>query len=283
MKPIIHHSLNQPILEKIPDKSIDLIVTSPPYNVGKEFETKTNISHYLLEFISPIYEFHRILKDTGNICWQVGNYINTGEVYPLDILFYKIFKDTDFRLRNRIIWRFGHGLHCRVRLSGRYETILWFSKTNDYKFNLDPIRIPSKYPNKKHYKGEKKGQLSGNPLGKNPSDVWEVLQQDWENEIWEIPNVKHNHPEKTKHPCQFPVELAERCILALSDESDTILDPYCGVGSTLIAAFKNNRYSIGIEKEKSYIDIYQQQMEKFQEGKLITRPINKPIHDPKAK
>ncbi len=184
------------------------------------------------------------------------------------------------KLRNRIIWRFGHGLHASNRFSGRYETILWFTKSDNYIFNLDDVRIPSKYPGKRHFKGPKKGELSGNPKGKNPSDVWDALIRDWEAEIWEIPNVKSNHPEKTVHPCQYPIELVERCILALTNNGSRILDPYVGVGSAVIAALKNNRNAVGIDKERKYIEIAIERIEKLNNGTLKIRPINRPIHKP---
>jgi DNA modification methylase len=186
-------------------------------------------------------------------------------------------------LRNRIIWHFGHGLHASKRFSGRYETILWFSKTDNYIFNLDNVRVPSKYPGKKHFKGPKKGQFSGNPKGKNPSDVWEILIDDWESGVWDIPNVKSNHPEKTEHPCQFPTELVERCLLALTNEGSWVLDPYAGVGSTIIAALKNGRNAIGIDKENKYIEIANERIAKLEDGVLKLRPITKPIHIPSLK
>lgn len=190
-----------------------LIVTSPPYNVGKEYETKKSIEKYLEDQKTIIKELVRVLSPSGSICWQVGNYIDKGEVFPLDFFYYEIFKSFGLKLRNRIIWHFGHGLHSSKRFSGRYETILWFTKEDEYTFNLDDVRVPSKYPGKKHFKGPKKGQYSGNPQGKNPSDIWEIVLNDWENEIWNIPNVKANHVEKTEHPCQYPIELVERCVL----------------------------------------------------------------------
>jgi len=258
----------------------DLIITSPPYNIGKEYESKKTIDEYLEIQRKVITELVRITSSKGSICWQVGNYVHKGEVFPLDIFYYQIFKSLGLYLRNRIIWHFGHGLHTSKRFSGRYETILWFTKSNDYIFNLDDVRVPSKYPGKRHFKGPNKGKLSGNPNGKNPSDVWEIIQNDWESCVWNIPNVKSNHPEKTEHPCQYPVELIERCILALTDENSWVLDPYAGVGSTLVAALKNNRNSVGIEKEKKYVKIANDRIEDFLNGNLKIRPINKPIHVP---
>jgi adenine-specific DNA-methyltransferase len=201
-------------------------------------------------------------------------------VFPLDIFYYDLFKRLGMRLRNRIIWRFGHGLHASKRFSGRYETILWFSKTDTYLFNLDKVRVPSKYPGKRHFKGPKRGLPSCNPNGKNPSDVWEILAQDWEQGVWDIPNVKSNHPEKTIHPCQFPIELVERCVLALTNEGVTVLDPYCGVGSALIAAMKNGRVAIGADKEGQYITEARRRIGQWLDGNLPMRPIGKPVFQP---
>jgi len=268
------------VLKKQEDNKYDLIITSPPYNLGKEYENKKTIEKYLEDQKKIISELIRVLSKRGSICWEVGNFVEKGEVYPLDIYYYKIFKDYGLKLRNKIIWHFGHGLHASNRFSGRYETILWFTKSDDYIFNLDNVRIQSKYPGKRHYKGPNKGKLSGNPKGKNPSDVWEILLKDWENELWNIPNVKANHPEKTEHPCQFPVELVERCVLALTNEDSWILDPFVGVGSTIIAAIKNGRKVVGIDKEKKYCDIAKIRVKQLIEGKLKTRPINKQIHKP---
>lgn len=273
-------------LKKQKDSSIKLIITSPPYNIGKEYETVTSLKQYLEKIEPIISESVRTLSDDGSICWEVGNYIDpvTSEVYPLDIYYYEIFKKYGLQLRNRIIWHFGHGLQCEKRFSGRYETILWFSKTDNYTFNLDDVRIPSKYPGKKSYKGENKGKLSGNPKGKNPEDVWQAtverLYDDWERQIWDVPNVKSNHPEKTIHPCQFPIELVERCVLALTNENDIVYDPFAGVGSTLLAALKNNRRAFGTELMQEYIDIGLERIKALSKDELKTRPIYQRIYEP---
>ena len=266
-------------IKKFKDEKFKLIITSPPYNVGKEYEVNKSIEEYLDEQNVIIEQLIRVLHPQGSICWQVGNFIKNGEVFPLDFFYYNIFKSKGLFLRNRIIWQFGHGLHSSKRFSGRYETILWFTKSNKYTFNLDSVRIPSKYPGKKHFKGSKKGQYSGNPNGKNPSDIWQILLNDWEKEIWNIPNVKSNHVEKTEHPCQYPIELVERCLLALTDENDWILDPYAGVGSTILASLKNNRNAIGIERVKKYKDIGQKRVKDLGKGILKFRPLEKPIYD----
>lgn len=271
------------ILQNYDDEKFDLIITSPPYNIGKSYETKTSIEEYLETQEEIIVELIRVLSNKGSICWQVGNFVDKGEIYPLDIFYYQIFKRHGLKLRNRIIWHFGHGLHASNRFSGRYETILWFTKSDSYIFNLDDVRVPAKYPGKRHFKGPNKGKLSGNPKGKNPSDIWEIVVNDWENELWNIPNVKSNHPEKTSHPCQYPIELVERCVLALTEEKSWVLDPFNGVGSAVIAALKNNRHAIGIDRDKEYCQLAEERIVDLKEGKLKIRPINKPIHKPDKK
>ena len=265
---LIKHIDNLEFVNSIEDKSVQLVVTSPPYNIGKAYEKKIDLDLYITNQKTLIEMCLKKLKPGGSICWQVGNHVDNGEIFPLDTILYPIFKNFKLKLRNRIIWHFGHGLHCSKRLSGRYETILWFTKGDDYIFNLDPIRVPSKYPNKKYFKGPNSGKISGNPLGKNPSDVWE------------IPNVKSNHIEKTIHPCQFPVELVERLVLALTNKDDIVLDPHMGVGSSVIAAVKHNRRGYGCEIVQEYVDIARDRINEFYAGRLKTREMGKPIYDP---
>lgn len=269
--------------QQLPSDHFALILTSPPYNIGKSYETQVGLDTYLAAQTVVIEQLVRLLRADGSICWQVGNYVDNGEVFPLDIYFYPIFKRLGLHLRNRVVWHFNHGLHASKRFSGRYEMLLWFTKTDQYVFNLDPVRVPSKYPGKLHYKGDKRGQPSGNPLGKNPSDFWELLQEEWTECVWEIPNVKANHTEKTSHPCQFPVELVERCVLAMTNEHDWVLDPFAGSGSTLIAAAKHDRRAVGIDHEQAYVQLAQDRLHALQNGQLKLRPMGKPVHKPSGR
>ena len=259
---------NLKFMRRLDDESMKLIVTSPPYNIGKSYESKRSHDVYIEEQVACIAEAVRVLHPKGSICWQVGNHVRRGEVFPLDILLYPLFKNHGLKLRNRIIWTFGHGLHCYKRFSGRHETILWFTKSDDYIFNLDHVRVPAKYPYKKYFKGPNKGELSCNPLGKNPEDVWD------------IPNVKYNHVEKTDHPCQFPIGLVERLVLALTKKGDAVLDPYLGVGSSAIAALQHKRIAYGCDLDKHYIDTTWKRIHEFRSGVLKIRPLNKPIYNP---
>ena len=272
--------ISQKTLTAVPGGAVKLITTSPPYNLGKEYEIQTNLDRYL-EHLDPIVdELVRVLHPQGSLCWQVGNYVEKGEVFPLDILFYPFFKRHGLKLRNLVIWTFEHWLHASKRFSVRYETILWFTKGDDYTFNLDPVRVPSKYPGKRHYKGDKYGQPSGNPLGKNPGDTWRVVERDWDAQLWDIPNVKANHPEKTIHPCQFPIELIERCVLALTEEDDWVLDPFAGVGSTVLAALKQNRRGMACELKPEYVAETKRRIGDFYAGRLRYRPLGRPVHQP---
>lgn len=259
---------NLAFMAKFPDASIKLIVTSPPYNVGKSYERRATLESYLQSQRSVIAECVRLLHPAGSLCWQVGNFVDRGEIVPLDAVLYPIFKAHHLKLRNRIVWHFGHGLHCQKRLSGRYETINWFTKGDGYTFNLDPIRVPSKYPGKRHFKGPNAGKLSGNPKGKNPTDVWA------------FPNVKNNHVEKTIHPCQFPVELVERLVLSMTDEGDAVLDPYMGVGTTVVGALLHGRKGYGCDIVDEYVEIARQRADAVRSGTLKTRPMGKPIYNP---
>ncbi|MBL8152909.1 MAG: site-specific DNA-methyltransferase [Anaerolineae bacterium] len=273
----------QDFLRDVPDETVSLILTSPPYNLGKAYENRVAIEAYLDSQRPIIAELGRVLKAGGSLCWQVGNFVEDGEVFPLDMLYYNLFKQQGLKLRNRIVWHFEHGLHAQKRFSGRYEMLLWFTKGDEYTFNLDPVRVPSKYPGKRHFKGPNKGKPSGNPLGKNPSDLWRFLIEEWEEGIWEIPNVKSNHPEKTIHPCQFPVELVERCVLAFTNAGEWVLDPFAGVGSTLIGAVRHQRRAMGAEKEPEYARIARERLNAQFDGVLRTRPLGKPVHQPSGR
>ena len=257
-------------LKQIPSESIKLVVTSPPYNIGKEYENKLTLDSYVQQQTKVIKECVRVLSPNGSLCWQVGNFVQKGAVMPLDIVLAPVLLSFNLKMRNRIIWHFEHGLHCAKRFSGRYETISWFTKSDDYTFHLDPVRVPQKYPGKKYFKGPKAGEYSCNPLGKNPGD------------LWIIPNVKNNHVEKTEHPCQFPVELVERLVLSMTDKKDWVLDPFLGSGTSIIAALKHGRRGAGAEINKKYVKLARDRVQLLKEGLLKTRAMNTPVYNPKS-
>lgn len=254
-------------LRSLPSQEAQLIVTSPPYNVGKSYEKRISFEEYLENQRLVIVECVRILKPGGSVCWQAGHYLaGESQIIPLDLAFHPLFAQHEcLRLRNRIIWHYSHGLNCRRRFSGRHETILWYTKGDQYTFDLDAVRVPQKYPGKRAYKGPNRGKYSGNPLGKNPGDVWE------------FPNVKGSHVEKTPHPCQFPIELPERLVLALTSADDLVVDPYVGVGTSLLAAVMHSRRAAGSDIVREYLAIARTRLLDACIGRLRYRPLGKPI------
>lgn len=267
------------LLNNLPDESVDLIISSPPYCIGKEYENPhDDLESFKKQHKEIFPDLYRVLKKGGSICWQVGYHVSESFVIPLDYVVYELFtslskeKPLPLILRNRIIWTFGHGLNSTKRFSGRHETILWFTKGSQIVFNLDDVRVPQKYPGKKSYKGEHRGELSGNPLGKNPSDVWRDPFPEKATDVWDIPNVKANHVEKTDHPCQFPVAIPTRLIKALTNRNALVLDPFMGVGTTGVAAIITDRRFVGAEIQNSYYMISCQRITDAANGTAQIRP-----------
>ncbi len=261
----------QTFLKRLPDKCVDLTVTSPPYFMSKDYDKSTSIADFEKFHEKLLPEIVRVTKDGGSICWQVGNHVKNGIVTPLDYVVHGIFNGFDgLKLRNRIVWTFGHGLHGSKRFSGRHETILWYTKGDDYRFDLDSVRVRQKYPGKRHYKGKKKGEYSCNPKGKNPSDVWD------------IPNVKANHVEKTNHPCQFPVALVQRLIRALVPDNGMVFDPFIGSGTTGVAAIVEHKCFLGCELDSGYYHDALARCEDAIRDRIKYRPEHIPVYEPKA-
>jgi adenine-specific DNA-methyltransferase len=122
------------LLKSLPDSSVDLVLTSPPYCIGKAYEDKTKAEDFIIDHEKILPEIVRVTKTGGSICWQVGYHVSHGVVTPLDYIVFDILKNKckDIYLRNRIIWTFGHGLHSTDRFSGRHETLLWFTKGTNF-------------------------------------------------------------------------------------------------------------------------------------------------------
>jgi len=257
------------LIRSLPDNSIPLTITSPPYCMGKEYERSYSFADFVAEHVRILPEVIRVTREGGSLCWQIGYHIEDNRCFPLDYPVFDIMRShPEMVLRNRIVWSFGHGLHSTRRFSGRHEAVLWFSKGKDYYFDLDAVRVPQRYPGKRHYKGEHKGEFSGNPKGKNPGDVWD------------IPNVKANHIEKVGHPCQFPVGLAERLVRALSPKGSVVFDPFMGSSSTGVAAILHGRRFLGAEKNEKYSSVARERMLSAHAGTVPFRPADKPIHVP---
>lgn len=221
-------------LKKIPSSSIDLVITSPPYFLNKEYEKHlTSFKEYSVFIEKIIKELVRVVKPSGAIFWNVGQTIINNEVIPLGALHYPMFKKHDLILKNWIIWHYNGGPNTKNRLSGRYENLFWFIKNNnEYTFNLDSIRVPAKWHMDPRV----------NPLGKNPTDVWNIFR------------VTNNSKERYGHPAQFPEKLIDRIVKGFSNPGDLILDPFMGSGTTAVVSKRLNRKWIGIELDDKYCE-----------------------------
>lgn len=233
-------------MREVETKSVDLIVTSPPYNIdinygnktskgktieskGKKYKDNLSETEYRKLLENVFNECKRVLKDNGSIWINIKNrYLNEQIVPPFWIQDY--FKD--MYLKNLIVWNFDWGGSTNKRFAPRYEFVFWFTKNkNSYTFNLDDVKVPALNYRPDRYKSQLK----------NPSDVWR------------IPMVSGNFIERTGHPAQYPEKLIERIILAGTNEGDLVLDPFMGSGTTAVVAKNFNRYYIGYEIEKDYM------------------------------
>jgi adenine-specific DNA-methyltransferase len=230
-------------IRSLDSNSVDVTVTSPPYNIGKEYERNLPLSEYISWCGEWLHELHRVTKPSGSLWLNLG-YVEvegSGRAVPLP---YLLWNQSPFFLLQEIVWHYGAGVASRRSFSPRNEKWLWFVKNPaDYTFNLDAIRDPNvKYPNQK-----KNGKLKCNPLGKNPGDVWI------------LPKVTSGNgrasPERTRHPAQFPLAVVKRIILACSHPGELVLDPFAGSGSTLVASLHSKRRCIGVELRADYCAI----------------------------
>lgn len=246
-------------MKLISDEIIDLTVTSPPYNIGKEYEELAENDAYINWCMSWLDEIHRITHAAGSFWLNLGYFDvpNKGLAVPIS---YLLWDKTKFFMLQEVVWNYAAGVACRKRFSPRNEKLLWYVKNRDnYVFNLDSVRDPNvKYPNQK-----KNGKLKCNPLGKNPSDVWQISKV--------TSGKNRSSSERTPHPAQFPLEMVDRLIKSSSNEGDLILDPFMGSGSTAESALKNNRQVIGFELNSSYIDFAQHRIQQYKEKQRMEK------------
>lgn len=242
-------------MKEIPDELIDLTITSPPYNIGKEYEELAELDDYLGWCKDWMEQVHRITVDNGTFWLNIGYLEVEGKGLAVPIS-YLLWDKTPFYLLQEVVWNYSAGVACRKRFSPRNEKLLWFVKNpKSYTFNLDDVRDPDvKYPNQK-----KNGKLRCNPLGKNPSDVWQISKV--------TSGKKRSSPERTPHPAQFPVALVERMLKSSSNVGDLVLDPFMGSGSTAECSLRNGRYVIGFELKSDYIGYAESRINQYFEEK----------------
>jgi adenine-specific DNA-methyltransferase len=231
----------------LPSEIVDLAITSPPYNIGKEYETPMPLESYIQWTATWIREVYRLTSPTGAFWLNLGYLAvpERGRAIPIP---YLLWEHIPFYLIQEVVWNYGAGVATKRMFSPRNEKFLWYVKSpEEYTFNLDAVRDPNvKYPNQK-----KNGKVRVNPLGKNPTDVWQVPKVT----TGENMTGRRASPERTNHPAQFPVAVIERIIRACSKPGDIIFDPFLGSGTTAEVAMANGRLAIGFEISKEYIEI----------------------------
>ena len=237
----------------MPDGIVNTIVTSPPYNLDKsygKYDDKREFSEWeeLIEKVAK--EAYRVLAPNGSFLLNVSPIPEqkTKEIIPLDAIAYFIFKRNGYHLRNSIVWHFNNMQNCTNRLSGRWEAILWFVKDiNNYKFNLDDIRVPYITKNDKRLVGG---------TGRNPTDTWNYDIP--ESDFWyfdRVNNMTKNKLGISEHPCVYPTPMIERIIKMTTDRGDVVLDPFLGSGTTLVAAENLGRIGLGVELDAKFKDM----------------------------
>ncbi|HZZ93421.1 MAG TPA: site-specific DNA-methyltransferase [Usitatibacter sp.] len=239
----IYHGDCLEFLTSLPDSSIDLTFTSPPYNIGKEYESVLSLDQYVDWCVEWCAEIARITRRHGSFLLNVGYLAvpEKGRSVPIPYLLWNKFP---MFLQQEIVWNYGAGVAARKALSPRNEKLLWYVRdAEQYTFNLDEIRDPDvAYPNQK-----KNGKLRCNTLGKNPSDVWQIAKV--------TSGAGRSSPERTSHPAQFPLDLCERVLKGFSNSGDFVVDPFLGSGSTLDATERFGRFGIGFELRRDYCDL----------------------------
>lgn len=238
-------------MKKMNKPFIDLTVTSPPYNIGKEYEKVKSTEEYINWSQSWMEEIYRITKTNGAFWLNLGYFIvpQKGHAVPIP---YLLWDKSQFYLLQEIVWSYGAGVSAYKIFSPRNEKYLWYVKNrHDYTFNLDEIRDKEvKYPKQK-----KNGKLKVNPNGKNPTNVWS------------IPKVtsgkgRSSH-DRTPHPAQSPLAVIDRIVRSCSNKNNIIFDPFLGSGTVALSAIMNKRYAIGCEIKSNYLDMAIDRIEKY--------------------
>jgi adenine-specific DNA-methyltransferase len=216
--------------------SVDLVVTSPPYGAGKEYEEPISIDEYTAFADRWLACVPRVLSDMGALWLNLG-YIKVSETetLPLTYLYYSLVRQHGLHLIQEIVWHYEGGMKYTRRFTHRTERWMWFVKDpNNYVFHLDEVRDSTL---------NRTADRRNSDLGKNPTDYWYFDR---------VVGGRGKRSEKTEHPAQFPVSMIERIITACSNKGDLILDPFGGSGSTAEAASRNGRGFISIEQDAKY-------------------------------
>jgi adenine-specific DNA-methyltransferase len=232
------------------------IITSPPYNIGKEYESVKPLNDYIDWSVEWINGASRLLVDNGALLLNLG-YVSIDEQGHAIPIPYLLWDKVPLYLNQEIVWNYSAGVACKNYLSPRNEKVLWYvCDSKNYTFNLDAIRDKNvKYPNSK-----RNGKPRVNTLGKNPSDVWEIAKV--------TTGCNRSSEERTPHPCQFPTDLIDRLVIGFTNPGEIIYDPFVGSGTTFESCVKNGRFCVGFEIRPEYCEIAKRRIESLRTYQL---------------
>ena len=252
---LLYHGDALEYMSALPDGIVGLTVTSPPYNIGKEYETTLPLASYIKWTERWVKEVYRLTDRFGAFWLNLGYLQIPGRARAIPIP-YLVWDRVPFYLVQEVVWNYGAGVSSKRAFSPRNEKFLWYTKSSDhYVFDLDSVRDPNvKYPNQK-----KNGRLRVNPLGKNPTDVWTIPKVTTGEDVV----GRRASPERTKHPAQFPIAVIDRIIKACSRQSDLVFDPFMGSGTTAEVAMMNKRLVVGFEIRTEYVSMAIDRLDRF--------------------
>ncbi len=244
-------------LKKMPDSSVQLVLIDPPYNIDlAHWDTFENYLDWAKQWLDEIY---RVLSDTGN-CVIFGGFqyqdLKKGDL--LEIMHYTR-HNTDLRFTNLVIWYYKNGMSAHRFFANRHEEAIWLSKTKDYFFDLDSVRVPYDEESKKAALKDKRLLAESIEKGKNPTNVWEIGR------------LNGNSVERVGHPTQKPLELIRRFVKGLSYPGSLVLDFFAGSGTTGRVCIEENRNSILVDNDPAMLNYFKQHTQSMN-GSFFSAP-----------
>lgn len=228
-----HFCHSSEIMNELPDNSVHLMITSPPYNVTKEYDSNLNLEEYLVLLKNVWKETYRVLVFGGRACINVAN-LGRKPYLPLHSYIIKDMLEIGFQMRGEIIWNKASSASPSTAWGS------WLSAANPVLRDIHEYILIFSKDSFSHVSKGKESTISKE----------EFLE--WTKSVWTFPAVS---AKKIGHPAPFPEELPNRLIKLYSFKQDVILDPFLGSGTTSLAAIKNGRNYVGYDTNKKYVEL----------------------------
>jgi site-specific DNA-methyltransferase (adenine-specific) len=235
-------------MDELPDRSIHLVVTSPPYNVGKEYDGDLTLDQYRTLLKDVFAELYRVLVDGGRVCINVAN-LGRKPYMPIHSYVINDMLESGFVMRGEIIWHKGSSAGTSTAWGS------WQSASNPTLRDVHEYILV-------FTKGSFSRKTTG--AGKAKSTISKEEFLEYTKSVW---TFQAESARRMGHPAPFPIELPYRCIQLYTFEDDVVLDPFCGVGSTCIAALKSGRHFVGYDINQGYVQAARERVRLFIEKK----------------